>query len=76
MTYSKTTWLDRVVQYPNRYSKTGETSLEVTLTASPGTVTQSGTAVNASNLNKIETGVSDAHTDNDNQFCLLWMGGF
>lgn len=75
MSYTKTTWSDRVVQYPYRYSKTGETSVEVTLTASPGTVTAAGTAVNATNLNKIETGVYDAHTDNDNQFALIWMGG-
>ena len=74
MAYTKTTWADRNVQYPNRYSKTGETTTEVTLTASPGTVTAAGTALSAANLNKIETGVGDAHTDNDNQFVLFWMG--
>ena len=74
MTYSKTTWLDRVVQYPYRYSKTGETSTEVTLTASPGTVTTAGTAVNATNLNKLETGVFDESVRNDNQDALLFMG--
>lgn len=74
MTYSKTTWSDRVVQYPYRYSKTGETSLEVTLTASPGTVTTAGTAVNATNLNKLETGVYDESVRNDNQDALLFMG--
>lgn len=74
MTYSKTTWSDRVVQYPYRYSKTGETSTEVTLTASPGTVTTAGTAVNATNLNKIETGVYDESVRNDNQDALLFMG--
>lgn len=74
MTYSKTTWSDRVVQYPYRYSKTGETSTEVSLTASPGTVTTAGTAVNATNLNKIETGVYDESVRNDNQDALLFMG--
>lgn len=74
MTYSKTTWSDRVVQYPYRYSKTGETSLEVTLNASPGTVTTAGTAVNATNLNKLETGVFDESVRNDNQDALLFMG--
>lgn len=54
MAYTKTTWVDRVVQYPNRYDKSGETSSQVTLTASPGTVTTAGTALNATNLNKIE----------------------
>lgn len=75
MAYSKTTWSDRNVQYPNRYSKTGETSGEVTLTASPGTVTAAGTALSAANLNKMETGIGDAHSDIDSQFALIWMGG-
>lgn len=60
MPYSKTTWVDRVVQYPNRYSKSGETSTEVTLVQSAGTVTASGTPVNAANLNKIEDGIANA----------------
>lgn len=76
MAYSKTTWVDRTVQYPTRYAKSNETTSSVTLTADPGTVTAAGTAVNATNLNKIETGIGDAHTDNDNQFVLFWMGGF
>lgn len=76
MAYTKTTWLDRAVQYPNRYTKTGETASEVTLTANPGTVTQTGTAVNATNLNKLETGVFEAHRENDNLYVLSVMGGF
>lgn len=76
MTYSKTTWSDRVVQYPYRYSKSGETASEVTLQSSPGTVTAAGTAVNASNLNKIETGIFDESQENENQNALIWMGGF
>lgn len=60
MPYSPTTWQDRVVQYPQRYGKTGETSTEVTLTASPGTVTQAGTPINATNMNKIEAGIAAA----------------
>jgi hypothetical protein len=74
MAYTPTTWRDRVVQYPNRYAKTGETTTEVTLTLSAGTVTQAGTAVNATNLNKIETGVSDAHNEINNLYVMLWMG--
>jgi hypothetical protein len=54
MAYTKTTWLDRAVQFASRYTKSSETSTEVTLTASPGTVTQTGTPVNAANLNKME----------------------
>ena len=74
MAYTPTTWVDRVVQYPNRYAKTGETASEVTLTLSAGTVTQAGTAVNATNLNKIETGISNAHLDINNLYVMLWMG--
>lgn len=76
MAYTKTTWADRNVQYPARFTKTGETSGEVTLTPSPGTVTAVGTPVSQTNMNKIETGIYDAHVDNDNQFALIWMGGF
>lgn len=76
MTYSKTTWADRIVQYPYRYSKTGETSTEVTLNASPGTITTAGTSVNATNLNKIEQGIYDESTTNDMQMTLLAMGGY
>jgi hypothetical protein len=32
-----------------------------TLVPAPGTITQSGTPMNSSNLNKIETGIKDAH---------------
>ncbi|CAH1230659.1 hypothetical protein PAECIP111891_06713 [Paenibacillus allorhizoplanae] len=65
MAYTKTTWLDRAVQFASRYTKSGETSTEVTLTASPGTVTQAGTPANAANLNKLEQGVADAHVTAD-----------
>ena len=60
MTYSKTTWQDRAVSTPNKYTKSGETSTEVTLVPQPGTVTQAGTPINAANLNKIEQGIFDA----------------
>lgn len=68
MSYNMTTWQDRVVEFPNRYTKSGETSTQVTLALNPGTVTQIGTAVNATNLNKIEQGIFDAQL-------LAWMGG-
>lgn len=62
MAYIKTTWKDRVVEYVRRYIKSGETSSEVTLFPSPGTITEEGTPITAFNLNKMETGISDAHT--------------
>lgn len=62
MTYSRTTWTDRAVQFPNKYTKSGETTTDVTLVANPGTVTQAGTPINATNLNKIEQGIVDVET--------------
>lgn len=74
MTYIKTTWVDRVVQFPYRYSKSGETSLEVTLNASPGTVTAAGTAITATRMNAIENGLYNESVENDNQNAMIWMG--
>ena len=66
--YSTTTWTDRQVQFPARFTKSGETTNSVTLTASPGTVTQTGTPISSTNMNKIERGIFDAQL-------LAWMGG-
>lgn len=65
MGYNKTIWKDRAVQFPNRYAKSGETSGEVTLVSSPGTVTEAGTALNAGNLNKLETQYDNAMKDTE-----------
>lgn len=62
MAYTKTTWVDRVVQFANRFTKSNETSTSVDLVANPGTVTTAGTPLSAANLNKIETGIFDAFT--------------
>jgi hypothetical protein len=67
MLYIKTKWNDRVVQFPNRYDKSGETSTQVTLVANPGTVTQTGTPLNAANLNKIENAIEELDI-------MYWMG--
>jgi hypothetical protein len=67
MLYIKTKWNDRVVQFPNRYDKSGETSTQVTLVANSGTVTQSGTPLNAANLNKIENAIEELDI-------MYWMG--
>jgi hypothetical protein len=66
--YDMTNWQDRLVQFPNRFTKSAESSSQVTLTVSPGTVTQTGTAISAANMNKIERGIFDAQL-------LAWMGG-
>ncbi|WP_135553236.1 hypothetical protein [Paenibacillus cymbidii] len=60
MAYNETTWVDRAVQFPNRYSKSGESVGQVTLVADPGTVTEAGTPINAARLNNIEDGVLKA----------------
>lgn len=58
MSYTKTNWTDRVVQYPNRY--TDELANVKTFTANPGTITEAGTTITASRMNNIETGVETA----------------
>lgn len=59
MGYSKTTWADRNVQYPNRY--TDELSNTKTFIPSPGTITEAGTKATASRMNNIESGIESAH---------------
>jgi hypothetical protein len=61
MAYTKTNWQDRVVEKPRTYSVTNNPDGTMTLTPAPGTVVQEGTPVNATNMNKIETGVKGAH---------------
>ncbi|MBD0381278.1 hypothetical protein [Paenibacillus sedimenti] len=65
MAYTRTNWVDRLVQFANRFLKSNETSTSVTLTADPGTVTQAGTPLSAANFNKMEQGIYDAHVTAD-----------
>lgn len=67
--FTQQTWTDRNVQFPNRFTKSAETSSTVTLTASPGTVTNVGTPISSNNMNRLEQGVFDAQL-------LAYMGGF
>lgn len=53
--YKKTTWLDRIVQYANRYKDQNGNVLE--LTQDPGEVAQDGTLVEAEVMNNIEDGI-------------------
>ena len=59
MGYTKNTWTDKNVQFPNRY--TDELSNVKTFTPSPGIVTNAGTLVTASYMNNIENGVDMVH---------------
>ena len=67
--YTTVIWQDRSVEFPNRFTKAGETSTAVTLTASPGTVTQTGTPISSRNMIRMEQGIVDAQL-------LTYMGGF
>ena len=57
MAYTKTTWSDRVVQYIRRYRD--ELNNQKTFTPDEGTITNAGTAVTATLMNKIEQGIFD-----------------
>lgn len=59
MTYNKTTWADRQVQYPMQFSASGAVSGTVTLTPNEGTITTAGTPITSANLNNIENGVAN-----------------
>lgn len=58
--YSKQTWLDRVVQYARRFTKSDDGTY-LTLTPSPGTITAEGTPIESTRLNHIEDGIESAH---------------
>lgn len=63
MPYSKTTWTDEVpASTPIKYAITGDVEGELSASATIEIVTSvtAGTAVNATNLNKIETGIETA----------------
>lgn len=61
-------WLDRLVQFPKRFIMTDNGDGTITLDPSPGTVTQAGTPVNASNLNVIEKKLIKYAFDNISAF--------
>jgi hypothetical protein len=66
--YETNVWKNRTVQFPNRFTKSGETATSVTLVANPGTVTEAGTAISSNNMNRMERGIFDAQL-------LAYMGG-
>ena len=60
MAYTKTTWTDKIVQYPGRYTAVVAGS-QYSFTEDPGTIVDAGTPVSAVNMNKMETGIESAH---------------
>lgn len=59
MAYTPTNWEDRVVDNPRTYDVQNNPDGTITLIPKPGVVHQSGTPVNASNMNNIEEGISE-----------------
>lgn len=47
------TFKDRIVEYPNRYTKIENSDGTITLVPSPGTIAEAGTPLNAENLNTL-----------------------
>ena len=70
MAYNKTNWLDKLVQFPNRYKD--QAGKVYDFERDEGVVTQTGTQVNASVMNNIENGIETIETElnthiNDNE---------
>ncbi|MEC0211830.1 pyocin knob domain-containing protein [Paenibacillus ehimensis] len=57
MAYNPTTWVDRLVDKPNRFRITDNGDGTVSITPEPGTITAGGTPFNAANMNHIEQGI-------------------
>lgn len=70
MAYVKQTWVDRLVQFAHRYTKTDVDSSTVDLIAAPGTVTKAGTPVDAEHLNHMEEGIYDAAERADDTYTI------
>lgn len=57
--YSKFTWRDRNVQYPNTYKD--QNNISYTFTRDPGTITEEGTPITATRMNSIEDTLEDIY---------------
>jgi hypothetical protein len=70
MAYIKTTWADRQIQYPGRFTRTSDGTYD-TLTPAPGTITQSGTPITSAALNNLETQYDQAVIYADGKFAPM-----
>jgi hypothetical protein len=61
MGYEPINWKDRQVQYPRRYTEVYDGDGKRTDTPSPGEIAEPGTQISATNLNKMDKGIWDAH---------------
>lgn len=57
MAYDPTVWKDRVVERPMTFNIVNNPDGTITLVPAPGVIAESGTPVNAANLNKLEQGL-------------------
>jgi hypothetical protein len=76
MPYSKMSWKDRAVEFANRYKKSNETTTSVTLEQDPGIITEAGTPLNATNLNRLETQYDAAISEVDTRIQSLVNNAF
>ena len=63
MSYTKVVWKDHVTEHPRTYTVQENGDGTITLVPAPGEIVQQGTPISAENLNHMETGIEDAHTD-------------
>ena len=63
MSYTKTTWSRRIVQYPTRYTVTDLGGGQMIIEPDQGTVTQAGTAFTEDAMNNLETQYDEAVAD-------------
>jgi hypothetical protein len=71
--FSPKTWVDRVTEYPNRRLLTATgTANTYDVTRAEGTISAIGDALNATNLNALETRIYNSFLDSE---ILSLMGG-
>ena len=61
MGYEPINWIDRQVEFPRRFTEVYDSDGKRTDTPSPGEVYKQGTQISATNLNRMDKGIWDAH---------------
>ena len=60
MGYTKNIWVDRNVEFPNRYNLTNVSGDTYDIISNAGTIIEEGTPITAAKMNNLETGVEYA----------------